>query len=115
MKKSIKKTGREKRAAFFTRLAERQKPAENTRIQTDNGKNNTGAQEGDDGYLIRCPKCGRMVDRGRVAKRKYICYECESYFRVKVPNRIRMVADPHTFEPWFTDMPMRNPLEYVLL
>ena len=30
MKKSIKKTGREKRAAFFTRLAERQKPAENT-------------------------------------------------------------------------------------
>ena len=59
-----------------------------------------------------CPKCGRMVDRGRVAKRKYICYECESYFRVKVPNRIRMVADPHTFEPWFTDMPMRNPLAY---
>ena len=112
MKKSIKKTGREKRAAFFTRLAERQKPAENTRIQTDNGKKNTGAQEGDDGYLIRCPKCGRMVDRGRVAKRKYICYECESYFRVKVPNRIRMVADPHTFEPWFTDMPMRNPLAY---
>ena len=65
-----------------------------------------------DTYMIRCPKCGRMVDRARVVRRKYICYECQGYFRVKVPNRIKMVADPHTFEPWFTDMPMRNPLAY---
>lgn len=65
-----------------------------------------------DVYLIKCPKCGKMVDRARVVKRKYICYECGGYFRVKVPNRIKMVADPHTFEPWFTDMPVRNPLAY---
>lgn len=63
-------------------------------------------------YLIKCPKCGKMVDRARVVKKKYICYECGGYFRVKVHNRIRMVADPHTFEPWFTDMPVRNPLDY---
>lgn len=61
---------------------------------------------------IRCPKCGKMVDRDRVVKRKYICYECEGYFRVRLQNRIRMVADPHTFEEWFTDMPVRNPLAY---
>ena len=65
-----------------------------------------------DAYMIRCPKCGRMVERERVVRRKYICYECDGYFRVKVPNRIKMVADPHTFEPWFTDMPVRNPLNY---
>lgn len=63
-------------------------------------------------HLIRCPKCGKTVDRERVVKRKYICYECGGYFRVKVPNRIRMVADPKTFEPWFTDMPVKNPLSY---
>lgn len=112
MKKWIKKDGREKRAAFFSRFSERQKPSENARTQTENGKQNPGTQEGDDGCLIRCPNCGKMVDRGRVAKRKYICYECEGYFRVKVPNRIRMVADPHTFKPWFTDLPIRNPLAY---
>ena len=65
-----------------------------------------------DAYLIRCPKCGKMVDRERVVRRKYVCYECEGYFRVKVKNRVKMVADPHTFEPWFTDMPIRNPLAY---
>lgn len=64
-------------------------------------------------YMIRCPKCGKSVDRTRVVKKKYICYECGGYFRVKVPNRIRMVADPHTFEPWFTDSLVRNPLAYA--
>ena len=65
-----------------------------------------------DVYLIKCPKCGKMVDRDRAVKHKYICYECQGYFRVRVNNRIRMVADPHTFEPWFTDMPVRNPLAF---
>lgn len=65
-----------------------------------------------DVYLIKCPKCGKMVDRDRAVKHKYICYECGGYFRVRVNNRIRMVADPHTFEPWFTDMPVRNPLAF---
>jgi len=65
-----------------------------------------------DVYLIKCPRCGKMVDRNRVVKKKYICYECGGYFRVKVTNRIRMVADPHTFEPWFTDLPVSNPLAY---
>lgn len=61
---------------------------------------------------IKCPKCGRMVDRARVVKKKYICYECGGYFRVKTNNRIRMVADPKTFEPWFEDMEVSNPLDY---
>ena len=63
-------------------------------------------------YLIKCPKCGKMVDREKVVRKKYVCYECGGYFRVKVPNRIKMVADPRTFEPWFTDMPVSNPLGY---
>lgn len=73
---------------------------------------NTEAAAGKDVYLIKCPKCGKMVDRQRVVMHKYICYECGGYFRVRVHNRIRMVADPHTFEPWFTDLPVRNPLAF---
>ena len=53
-----------------------------------------------------------MVDKALVAKRRYICYECEGYFRVKTGNRIRMVTDPGTFEEWFTDMEVSNPLDY---
>lgn len=65
----------------------------------------------DDG-LIKCPKCGKMVERAHVVKRKYVCYECGGYFRVRTNNRIRMVADPKTFEPWFEDMEVSNPLDF---
>ena len=46
---------------------------------------------GNDKEYIPCPKCGEMVERERVVKLKYICYNCGSYFRVKTPNRISMV------------------------
>jgi acetyl-CoA carboxylase carboxyl transferase subunit beta len=65
-----------------------------------------------DNKLIKCPKCGKMVDRDKVAKKKYICYECGGYFRVRTHNRIKMVADPKTFEPWFEDMEVSNPLNF---
>lgn len=61
---------------------------------------------------VKCPKCGKMVDRKRVVKRKFVCYECEGYFRVTASNRIRMVADPGSFEEWFAEMPDSNPLNY---
>ncbi|MBQ7943996.1 MAG: acetyl-CoA carboxylase carboxyltransferase subunit beta [Lachnospiraceae bacterium] len=70
------------------------------------------AEPAGDKNLIKCPKCGKMVDKEEVVKKKYVCYECGGYFRVKTSNRIRMVADPKTFEPWFEDMPVSNPLNY---
>ena len=59
---------------------------------------------------VTCPKCGKELDKARVVKDKYICYECGSYFRVKTKNRIKTVTDSKTFEPWFEDMPYSNPL-----
>ncbi len=117
------KSLREKRATFFQRLAakkaNREKESqelydikEEAVIQEQNPETEEGQNQDRTAYRIRCPKCGKMVDRDRVVKRKYVCYECNGYFRVKVHNRIRMVADPHTFEPWFTELPVRNPLAY---
>lgn len=71
---------------------------------TDNSK--------EEKVYIPCQKCGKMVERGRVVKAKYVCYECGSYFRVKVPNRIHMIADKGTFTPWFEGMDISNPLEF---
>ncbi len=61
---------------------------------------------------IKCPKCKKMVDRSKVVKAKYVCYECGGYFRVKTNNRIKMVADIKSFTPWFEDMPVSNPLDF---
>ena len=53
-----------------------------------------------------------MVSRSRVVKLRYVCYECGGYFRVRTQNRIRMVADPGTFEAWFEETQIQNPLEF---
>ena len=110
---------KEKRADFFANklkklngfVGRKGQEASATENQAEGGEEADKPQE-KEAYLIRCPKCGKMVDREKVVKRRYICYECGGYFRVKIPNRVKMVADAHTFEPWFTDMPVRNPLAY---
>ena len=61
---------------------------------------------------IVCPACGREINKKTAEKNKYVCYECGACFRVKIPNRIRMVADPGSFEPWFENLPVKNPLAY---
>ena len=75
-------------------------------------KNITEEKNSEEVY-IPCPKCGKMVERSRVVKMKYICYECNSYFRVRTVNRIHMVADKGSFEPWFEGMAISNPLDFA--
>ena len=61
---------------------------------------------------IICPSCKQQIDRTEVEKNRYVCYQCGNYFRVRTKNRIRMVADAGTFEPWFEYLEDENPLEF---
>lgn len=109
---------KQKRADYFARKLSKinaSLAASRARSAASSDNKEEGTQDAapsPEDYTVRCPKCGKQVNRQRVVRRKYICYECEGYFRVRVSNRIRMVADPHSFEPWFTDMQVRNPLNY---
>ena len=102
--KLITKTGRVFPVNLYNKLEAKLKENKSNEAQPQ--------QQEPDKSLVKCPKCGRMVNRDKVVKKKYICYECGGYFRVKTNNRIRMVADPKTFEPWFEDMAVSNPLNY---
>lgn len=59
-----------------------------------------------------CKACGRSLDKAEVVANKYVCYECGYYFRVKTKNRLKMVADPQSFTPWFEDLESKNPLNF---
>ena len=61
---------------------------------------------------IVCPACGREINKKEAEKNKYVCYECNSYFRVRTKNRIKMVADKESFTPWFEDLAAPNPLDF---
>lgn len=65
-----------------------------------------------EGLWLKCPKCGEVVYRDDVKAHGYVCPKCEGYFRIGTKTRIRMVADPGTFQEWFTDLETENPLEY---
>lgn len=59
-----------------------------------------------------CPACGKELIKANVKEKKYVCYECGYYFRVRAKNRVKMVTDAKSFEPWFEDMVGENPLNF---
>jgi acetyl-CoA carboxylase carboxyl transferase subunit beta len=61
---------------------------------------------------VTCKQCKKEVDKERVKKNKYVCYECGYYFRVRYKNRVRMVADAGSFTPWDEDQTTGNPLSF---
>lgn len=61
---------------------------------------------------VPCTACGKSPLKDAVVMNHYICTECGSYFRVRTKNRIRMVTDKGSFEPWFEDMEESNPLDF---
>ncbi len=61
---------------------------------------------------IECPSCKKSILKDKARKNKYVCYECGYYFRVRTKNRIRMVADAGSFEPWFEDVLGNDPLQF---
>lgn len=61
---------------------------------------------------VTCKICKKELDKKRVVKNKYVCYECGYYFRVRAKNRIKMVADADSFENWFEEEKTGNPLNF---
>lgn len=59
-----------------------------------------------------CPACGKELIKANVKDRKYVCYECGYYFRVRAKNRVKMVTDARSFEPWFEELTGGNPLDF---
>lgn len=103
---NVTKRGRRFPLSFANRQEEKIKDSQKVQMPKETAIKNENPNE------IKCPKCGKIVDKAKVIKKKYVCYECGGYFRVRTNNRIRMVADLNTFEPWFEDMPVSNPLDY---
>ena len=61
---------------------------------------------------VTCKICKKELDKKRVVKNKYVCYECGYYLRVRAKNRIKMVADAGSFENWFEEEKTGNPLNF---
>ncbi len=59
---------------------------------------------------VQCPKCKQMLKGSEAFKVMYICPNCGKYMAIGANDRIQMVVDANTFEPWFEEIEGNNPL-----
>ena len=59
---------------------------------------------------ITCPKCGCVRNGYDIHNQLYVCPQCKHYIAVGALERIRMVVDHESFEPWFNEITENNPL-----
>ncbi len=83
-----------------------------TKAQDTDKKTGFSAETNTDKDAFHCKKCGAVLSKAETVANKYVCQECGYYFRVRTKNRIRMVADAGTFEPWFEDISETDPLDF---
>ena len=79
---------------------------------TEQTEEKTSAPSVPQGLWMKCPKCGEMIYKEDVAGASYVCPKCGGYFRMKAKTRIKLVADKDSFQEWYTDFPLCNPLDY---
>ncbi len=78
--------------------------------QPEREKKEKAQKQGED--IIVCPNCGKEISKSDAVRNLYVCTACGSYFRVRTRNRIRMVCDRDSFEPWFEELAVSNPLDF---
>ena len=78
---------------------------------TEQTEEKTSAPSVPQGLWMKCPKCGEMIYKEDVVGASYVCPKCGGYFRMKAKTRIKLVADKDSFQEWYTDFPLCNPLD----
>ena len=62
---------------------------------------------------VVCPKC-KTEEKGKHAfSQLFVCEKCGAYMTVGARERIHMVADKGSFEPWFNEEEESNPLNHA--
>ena len=79
---------------------------------TEQTEEKTSAPSVPQGLWMKCQKCGEMIYKEDVVGASYVCPKCGGYFRMKAKTRIKLVADKDSFQEWYTDFPLCNPLDY---
>ena len=79
---------------------------------TEQEENQVSGPSVPQGLWMKCPKCGEMIYKEDVVSASYVCPKCGGYFRMKAKTRIKLAADKDSFQEWYKDFPVCNPLDY---
>jgi acetyl-CoA carboxylase carboxyl transferase subunit beta len=68
-------------------------------------------EEGD-GLWSKCPDCGLVVYRKDLVANASVCKGCGHHNRIDSEERIRLIADPGSFEPLDSELAPTDPLDF---
>lgn len=92
---------------------ERSELREQKRLERENAREQKRREEEEkQKQVFVCPECGKEIDKRDAVLNGYTCTACGTLFRIRAKNRIRMVCDRDSFEPWFEEMEISNPLDF---
>ncbi|SBO41966.1 acetyl-CoA carboxylase, carboxyltransferase subunit beta [Cyanobium sp. NIES-981] len=90
--------------SLFDWFADRRKAAPVVRVTQE-------VEEGD-GLWSKCPDCGLVVYRKDLIANASVCKGCGHHHRIDSEERIRLIADPGSFEPLDSDVAPTDPLAF---
>lgn len=61
---------------------------------------------------IECPKCHATIQVKSMAKRLWVCQDCNHYFPLGAKERIYMIADEKTYKEHSKGLTTKNPLDF---
>ena len=62
--------------------------------------------------MRKCKKCGAVHSVQDVRANDFACQSCGAYVRIHAKRRIKLLADPGSFEEWNQELPVVNPLDF---
>jgi acetyl-CoA carboxylase carboxyl transferase subunit beta len=65
-----------------------------------------------EGLWNKCPDCGAMIHNLELDQNLHVCHHCGHHFLIGARERIKMLADPGTFEETDAGMASGNPLGF---
>jgi acetyl-CoA carboxylase carboxyl transferase subunit beta len=92
--------------SLFDWFADRRKTAPTVRSMQG-----PDAEEGD-GLWSKCPECSQVVYRKDLIANASVCANCGHHSRIDSEERIRLLADPGTFQPLDSDLSPTDPLAF---
>ena len=62
----------------------------------------------------KCPGCGDLIYTRELERSLHVCPKCGHHFQLSSSERIELLADPGTFEPWDTSLRTADPLGFTV-
>lgn len=66
-----------------------------------------------EGLWRKCANCGEIVQSSKLEERYQVCPYCDHHFRLSAKERIELLVDEGTFQPFGMDMGTNDPLKFT--